>query len=63
MKILQILKADLRDVRDGWAKEYRRMRRENPAKARLLFRRMRAAMDLTEVALQENVMRQFGEPK
>ena len=60
MKILQLLKADLRDIRDEWAKEYRRMRKDNPDKARVLFRRMRSAVALTEHHLQENLM---GEPQ
>ena len=55
MKILQILKADLRDIRDEWAKEYRRMRKENPAKARFLYKRMHSAMALTEHYLQQGL--------
>jgi hypothetical protein len=56
MNILQIVKPDLRDIRDEWAQNYRKMRKENPAKARELFRRLRKAMTLTEASLQANIM-------
>jgi hypothetical protein len=56
MKILQIVKPNLRDIRDEWARNYRKMRKENPAKARELFRRLRRAMALTEASLQANIM-------
>jgi len=55
MKILQLLKADLAGIRKIMAADYRRLRKENPAKAKLLFRRMRAAMATTERSLQANL--------
>ena len=53
MKILQLLKHDLADERNKWARNYREIRKENPAKARELFRRLRLAM--IEQALQDNL--------
>ena len=58
MKILQLLKADLAGIRNVMAADYRRLRKENPAKANLLFKRMRAALATTEQALQDNLFLQ-----
>ena len=57
MKILQLLKHDLRDERDKWARCYRQMRKDNPAKARMLFRRIRVATALTEASLHANLIK------
>ncbi len=55
MKIFQLLKTDLADIRNKMAADYRRLRKENPAKAMMLFRRMRAATAKTEQALHDNL--------
>jgi len=49
------MKDDLADIRNKMAADYRRLRKENPAKAMLLFKRMRAATAVTERALQDNL--------
>jgi hypothetical protein len=55
--IMQILKHDLADLRNDMARDYRRMRKENPEKARMLFRRMRRAVALTERSMLENAFK------
>jgi hypothetical protein len=55
MKILQLLKHELRDERDRWARSYREMRKQDGAKARLLFHRLQAAKAHTEASLQANL--------
>lgn len=56
MKILHLLKHDLADERNEWAANYRRIRKENPAKARFLYRRLKKAMDLTERSLNSQIL-------
>ena len=60
MKILQMLKGDpgIAEQRAMMAARYREIRRQEPAKARFLFKRMRAAMDLTERCLNDNLYHQ-----
>lgn len=55
MKILHLLKRDLRDERDKWAHAYRQMRKEDRAKAQMLFHRLQAAKAHTEACLQANL--------
>jgi hypothetical protein len=55
--IMQILKRDLADLRNDMARDYRRIRKENPEKARVLFRRMRRAVALTERSMLENAFK------
>lgn len=57
MKILQMLKREpsIARVRGDMAAKYRELRREEPAKARFLFKRMRAAFALTEQQMVDNV--------
>jgi len=55
VKILQLLKHDLADERNEWAANYRRIRKEDPAKARFLYRRLKKAMALTERSLRANI--------
>lgn len=55
MVVMQLLKHDLADLRNKMAREYRAIRKQDHAKARILFRRMRVAVALTERSLLENV--------
>jgi hypothetical protein len=55
MQILQLLKHDLKEQRDKMAAYYRALRKQDPAKARFLYRRMHRAMIVTENALQANL--------
>ncbi len=56
MQILRMLRDEFTEHRAMRAKYYRALRRTSPAKARLLFRRMKAAEARLENALQKNLM-------
>jgi cytochrome c553 len=55
MKILQLMKHDLADIRDELAANYRALRKQDPAKTRALYRRLRRGMAIIERNLQENL--------
>ena len=57
MQILRLLRDDLSEHRNMRAQYYRALRKTAPAKARLLYRRMRAAEAVLERSIQQNLMR------
>ena len=60
MKVLQLLKHEpgIAEQRAEMAAKYRELRRQEPAKARFLFKRIRAALDLTERHMADNLLYQ-----
>lgn len=56
MRILDIAKPDLRDVRDGIAAELRVIRKRDPAEAKRRLKRFQAGMAAMEAALNHNLL-------
>ncbi len=56
MRILDIVKPDLRDIRNQIARDIRAIRKTDPDQARRRLKRFQAGMAATEAALNYNLM-------
>ena len=55
MRILDIVKPDLRDVRNQLASDLKRFRKDDPTKALLALKRFQAGMKVMEANLNKNL--------
>ena len=56
MKILNIVKPDLRDIRDQVASKLKLIRKSDPLEARRRLKRFHAGLEITEANLRHNML-------